>query len=154
MKLQKPLWHHQVVSIMPQIRNWSLYINIYSWDTFFVWILSLICFISKSIFLLLMLEVPIVQFIGDEPDYCGRIILFVCYFSSYSTIFQLYDHSQILSVEERNRIHYTMYLGSDHRPSASILFWVTRAILQLSGDCHHCRRQGCKFRPMLSAYGF
>jgi hypothetical protein len=25
---------------------------------------------------------------------------------------------------------------------------------ELSGDCHHCRRQGCKFRPMLSAYGF
>jgi hypothetical protein len=34
------------------------------------------------------------------------------------------------------------------------LFWVKRAIFQLSGDCHHCRRQDCKFRPMLSAYGF
>jgi hypothetical protein len=27
-----------------------------------------------------------------------------------------------------------------------VLFWVARAIFQLSGDCHHCRRQGCKFR--------
>jgi hypothetical protein len=34
------------------------------------------------------------------------------------------------------------------------LFWVARAIFQLSGDCHHYRWQGCKFRPMLSAYGF
>jgi hypothetical protein len=34
------------------------------------------------------------------------------------------------------------------------LFWVARAIFQLSGDCHHYRRRGCKFRPMLSAYGF
>jgi hypothetical protein len=34
------------------------------------------------------------------------------------------------------------------------LFRVARAVFQLSGDCHHCRRQGCKFRPMLSAYGF
>jgi hypothetical protein len=31
------------------------------------------------------------------------------------------------------------------------LFWVARAIFQLSGDCHHCRRQGCKFRPVFSA---
>jgi hypothetical protein len=31
------------------------------------------------------------------------------------------------------------------------LFWVARAIFQLSGDCHYYRRQGCKFRPMLSA---
>jgi hypothetical protein len=29
------------------------------------------------------------------------------------------------------------------------LFWVARAIFQLSGDCHHYRWQGCKFRPML-----
>jgi hypothetical protein len=35
-----------------------------------------------------------------------------------------------------------------------VLFWVARAIFQLSGDCHHYRWQGCKFRPMLSAYGF
>jgi hypothetical protein len=28
------------------------------------------------------------------------------------------------------------------------LFWVARAIFQLSGDCHHCRWQDCKFRPM------
>ena len=34
------------------------------------------------------------------------------------------------------------------------LFWVAQAIFQLSGDCHHCRRQGCKFSPMLSAYSF
>jgi hypothetical protein len=34
------------------------------------------------------------------------------------------------------------------------LFWVARAIFQLSGDCHHYRWWGCKFRPMLSAYGF
>jgi hypothetical protein len=33
------------------------------------------------------------------------------------------------------------------------LFWVAWAIFQLSGDCHHCRWQGCKFKPMLSAYG-
>jgi hypothetical protein len=31
------------------------------------------------------------------------------------------------------------------------LFWVARAIFQLSGDCHHCRWQGCKFRPTLYA---
>jgi hypothetical protein len=34
------------------------------------------------------------------------------------------------------------------------LFRVARAIFQLSGDCHHCCRQGFKFRTMLSAYGF
>jgi hypothetical protein len=34
------------------------------------------------------------------------------------------------------------------------LFWVARTIFQLSGDYHHCRWRGCKFRPMLSAYGF
>jgi hypothetical protein len=34
------------------------------------------------------------------------------------------------------------------------LFWVARAIFQLSRDCHHYRWQGCKFRPMLSTYGF
>jgi hypothetical protein len=33
------------------------------------------------------------------------------------------------------------------------LLWVARAIFQLSGDCHHCRRQGHKFRSMLSSYG-
>jgi hypothetical protein len=33
------------------------------------------------------------------------------------------------------------------------LFCVARAIFQLSGDCHYYRWQGCKFRPMLSAYG-
>jgi hypothetical protein len=27
------------------------------------------------------------------------------------------------------------------------LFWVARAIFQLSGDCHHYRWQSCKFRP-------
>jgi hypothetical protein len=31
------------------------------------------------------------------------------------------------------------------------LFWVARAIFQLSGDCHHCRRQGCKFRAICLA---
>jgi hypothetical protein len=31
------------------------------------------------------------------------------------------------------------------------LFVATRAIFQLSGGCHHCRWQGCKFRPMLGA---
>jgi hypothetical protein len=35
-----------------------------------------------------------------------------------------------------------------------LLFWGARAIFQLSGDCHHYRWRGCKFRPMLSAYGF
>jgi hypothetical protein len=36
------------------------------------------------------------------------------------------------------------------------LFWVARASLQLSGDCHQYRWQGCKYRPtcMLSTYGF
>jgi hypothetical protein len=33
------------------------------------------------------------------------------------------------------------------------LFIATRAIFQLSGGCHHCRWQGCKFRPMLSTQG-
>jgi hypothetical protein len=33
------------------------------------------------------------------------------------------------------------------------LFIATRAIFQLSGGCHHCRWQGCKFRPMLGAQG-
>jgi hypothetical protein len=27
------------------------------------------------------------------------------------------------------------------------LFWVSRAIFQLSGNCHHYRWQGCEFRP-------
>jgi hypothetical protein len=35
-----------------------------------------------------------------------------------------------------------------------VLFIVAWAIFQLSGDCHHCRWRGCKFRPMLSTYGF
>jgi hypothetical protein len=34
------------------------------------------------------------------------------------------------------------------------LFISTQAIFQLSGGCHHCRWQGCKFRPMLGAQGF
>jgi hypothetical protein len=34
------------------------------------------------------------------------------------------------------------------------LFWVARKIFELSGDCHHCRVQGCKFRPMFSTYSF
>ena len=34
------------------------------------------------------------------------------------------------------------------------LFWVARAIFQQSGDCHHCRWQGCKFRPMLSTTAY
>jgi hypothetical protein len=33
------------------------------------------------------------------------------------------------------------------------LFIATRAIFQLSGGCHHCWRQGCKFQPMLGAQG-
>jgi hypothetical protein len=33
------------------------------------------------------------------------------------------------------------------------LFIATRAIFQLSGGCHHCRWQGCKFRPLLGAQG-
>jgi hypothetical protein len=33
------------------------------------------------------------------------------------------------------------------------LFIATRAIFQLSGGCHHCRWQGCKFRPMLRTQG-
>jgi hypothetical protein len=35
-----------------------------------------------------------------------------------------------------------------------ILFWVARAIFQLSGDCHCYRWQDYKFRPMFSTYGF
>jgi hypothetical protein len=34
------------------------------------------------------------------------------------------------------------------------LFIAARAIFQLSGDCHHYRWQGCKFRPVLSTHGF
>jgi hypothetical protein len=34
------------------------------------------------------------------------------------------------------------------------LFIVAWAIFQLSGDCHHYRWRGCKFRPMLSTYDF
>jgi hypothetical protein len=34
------------------------------------------------------------------------------------------------------------------------LFIATWAIFQLSGGCHHYWWQGCKFRPMLSTYGF
>jgi hypothetical protein len=39
-------------------------------------------------------------------------------FSAYSTIFHLYDVGQSLLVVERTQIHYTMYLGKDHWPSA------------------------------------
>ena len=49
------------------------------------------------------------------------IRLFVCNFAPFSSIFQLYDGGQFLLVEERTQIHYTMYLGTDHRPSASKL---------------------------------
>jgi hypothetical protein len=49
------------------------------------------------------------------------VCLFVYHFSQYSTIFQLYDGGQYLLVEERTQLHYTMYLGRDHRPSASKL---------------------------------
>jgi hypothetical protein len=35
-----------------------------------------------------------------------------------------------------------------------VLFIVAWAIFQISGDCHHYRWRGCKFRPMLSTYGF
>jgi hypothetical protein len=34
------------------------------------------------------------------------------------------------------------------------LFIATQALFQLSDGCHHYRWQGCKFRPMLSTYGF
>jgi hypothetical protein len=34
------------------------------------------------------------------------------------------------------------------------LFWAVRAIFKLPGCCHYYQWQGCKFRPMLSAYGF
>jgi hypothetical protein len=34
------------------------------------------------------------------------------------------------------------------------LFIAAWAIFQLSGDCHHYRWKGCKFRPMLSTSGF
>jgi hypothetical protein len=33
------------------------------------------------------------------------------------------------------------------------LFIAARAIFQLSGGCHHCRWQGCKFWPMLGTQG-
>jgi hypothetical protein len=33
------------------------------------------------------------------------------------------------------------------------LFIAARAIFQLSGDCHHYRWLGCKFRPMLGTQG-
>jgi hypothetical protein len=46
---------------------------------------------------------------------------FVFHFLPYSTIFQLYDGDQFLLVEERTQMHYTMYLGRDHRPSESKL---------------------------------
>jgi hypothetical protein len=41
----------------------------------------------------------------------------------------------------------------NHSGSFVCLFIATRAIFQLYGGCHHCRWQGCKFRPMLSAQG-
>jgi hypothetical protein len=48
--------------------------------------------------------------------------LFIVYnISPYSTIFQLYDGGQLLLVEERTLIHYTVHLGREHRPSASNL---------------------------------
>jgi hypothetical protein len=34
-----------------------------------------------------------------------------------------------------------------------VLFIAAQAIFQLSGGCHHCRWQGCKFRPMLGTQG-
>jgi hypothetical protein len=46
---------------------------------------------------------------------------FKFFFLPYSTIYHLYDGGQFLLVEERTQIHYTMYLGRDHRPSTSKL---------------------------------
>jgi hypothetical protein len=34
------------------------------------------------------------------------------------------------------------------------LIWIAGGIFQLSGNCHHNRSQGCKFRPFLSTYCF
>jgi hypothetical protein len=53
----------------------------------------------------------------------GFVCLLLCNFSPYSTIFPLFDGDQgfFLLVEEGTQIHYTMYLGRDHRPSASKL---------------------------------
>jgi hypothetical protein len=46
-------------------------------------------------------------------EYCRilLVVIFVCHFSPYSTIFQLYDGGQFLLVEERTQIHNTVYLG-------------------------------------------
>jgi hypothetical protein len=41
------------------------------------------------------------------------------FFRHSRQFFQLYDSGQVLLVEERTQTHYTMYLGRDHRPSAS-----------------------------------
>jgi hypothetical protein len=43
--------------------------------------------------------------------YVNNVCFFVCDFSLYSTIFQLYDDGQFLLVAERAQIRYTMYLG-------------------------------------------
>jgi hypothetical protein len=48
-----------------------------------------------------------------------------------------------------NRIKLTM----QKRWKVVCLFIATRAIYQLSGDCHHWRWLGCKFRSMLGAQG-
>jgi hypothetical protein len=47
----------------------------------------------------------------------------VCLFIIFRQLnnFQLYDGGQLLLVEERTQICYTMYLGRDHRPSTSKL---------------------------------
>jgi hypothetical protein len=73
-----------------------------------------------------------------------------------------------LTFRARGKFHYVIYAQYDvicerlcgltwvqpHCCRFVCLFGVVRAIFQLSGDCHHYRWQGCKFRPMLSAYGF
>jgi hypothetical protein len=49
------------------------------------------------------------------------VCLLVYHFSPYWKTFHLYDGGQCLLVEEKTQICYTMYLGRDHRPSASKL---------------------------------
>jgi hypothetical protein len=61
-------------------------------------------------------------------------------FSPYSTIFQSYDGGQLLLVDERAQLHCTMYLGRDHRPSASKLTNFLTQSHRSEQDSVYCRR--------------
>jgi hypothetical protein len=57
----------------------------------------------------------------------------------------LYKHHPTLGSHDFNKLAFDLFV---------CLFIAAWAMFQLSGECHHCWWQGCKFRPMLSTHGF